>query len=119
MKCFSLMAVLTACMPVWSEPLIDPMRPQLPGAGLAAPHRQTPAQLTGLFISGAHRAAVIDGRVVSAGERSGECLVVEILDRGVRCRIGKEIRVLPLPNGAAAVKTPAAIAVAANGVAGQ
>jgi hypothetical protein len=123
MKTWTLMLMLagaatSAATCVAGEPLRDPMRPPSaagPVAAAALP-RLVPTRVTALFLSGERRTAIVDGRVVHAGERSGLCLVEEILDDGVRCRFPRSVRVVRLPQVDASFKKPAATAVAANGV---
>jgi hypothetical protein len=99
-----------------AEDFSDPMRPPAGGTLRGPSVALAPTRVTGLFISATQRAAIVDGQLVSAGQRAGPCLVLEVLDHGVRCRFPKSIRVVLLPNRAAAVKTPTVAALAANGV---
>jgi hypothetical protein len=96
----------------------DPMRP--PSAVAASVEGQrprlVPTRVTALFISGERHAAIVDGRLVHAGERSGLCQVEAVLDDGVRCRFPRGVRVVRLPHAEVTFKKPAAAAVAANGV---
>jgi hypothetical protein len=90
--------LLLACMPggASAADVRDPMRP--PTAATASVEGQrprlVPTQVTALFISGERRAAVVDGRLVRVGERSGLCQVEEILEDGVRCRFPRGVRVV-------------------------
>ncbi len=100
------------------DELRDPMRP--PSAVAASVEGQrprlVPTQVTALFISSERRSAVVDGRLVRVGERSGLCQVEAILEDGVRCRFPRGVRVVRIPQAQYAIKKPAAAAVAANGV---
>ena len=95
--------------------LRDPMRP--PGLAQGGPQRSSvaPTRVTAVFISPTRRAAVVDGKLVHAGESAGLCFVEEVLDRGVRCRFSKSVRVVQLPTQDYAIRKTTATAVVANG----
>jgi hypothetical protein len=98
-----------------AEDLQDPMRPPDTGSAPHVTSRLAQTQVTGLIIAPERRAAIVDGQVVRAGDRAGLCLVLEVLDNGVRCRFPKGVRTVLLPAQAADVKTHRAITLAATG----
>jgi len=100
-----------------AEVLRDPMRPPAPSAAATRQRASlVPTRVTALFLSANRRAAVVDGKLVREGERSGLCFVEAILEVGVRCRFPKGTRVVRIPAPEQSFKKPAALAVAATGV---
>jgi hypothetical protein len=103
------------CTAALAEELHDPMRPPDFGSARHVAARLVQTRVTGLILSPERRAAIVDGHVVSAGDRAGLCLVLEVLNDGVRCRFPKGVRTVLLPARAADVKTHTTITLAATG----
>ena len=116
MKRLTATLLLLAAASAPAQEVRDPMRPPHVGTERVAAARLAPTRVTGVFIAPERRAAIVDGRVVSAGQRVGLCLVIEILNDGVRCRFPTGERVVSLPGRAADVKQHTAVALAATGV---
>lgn len=123
MKPFLFATLALVSTSVAADPIRDPMRP--PSAGVTVPGQRSnlvPTTVSAVFISPTRRSAIVDGRLVRAGESAGLCQVLEILDEGVRCQFPKGTRIVRLPGTAAAFKqsaapvVPSVPAVAANGV---
>jgi hypothetical protein len=97
----------TATATATADPLRDPTRPpQLAGAH-AAPQEQAPV-LSAVFTAGARRSAIVNGRLVRAGDTVGAFTIEDILVDGVRYRRAGSVRDLHLPHAADTVKKPAA-----------
>lgn len=117
MKAVLIALFAVACTSLAAEPVRDPMRP--PSASSSVPGQRSnrvPVTVSAIFISPTRRSAIVDGRLVRAGDSAGLCQVLEILDEGVRCRFPKGTRIVRLPGSAASFKQPVVPAVAANGV---
>ena len=79
-----------------SQTFRDPMRP--PGSAPAAAHaaKSTTLKLEGV-ISGAVRVAIVNGRLVQAGDEIAGARIVEVLAGGVRYARAGHIQTLMLP----------------------
>lgn len=97
------LGLLAAAASVRSGELRDPMRP--PGSAPIAARASAPAaiRLEGV-ISGAVRVAIVNGRVVVAGDAVNGATILEVLADGVRFTRGGRIQTLTLP-GTRAVAT--------------
>lgn len=97
------LGLLAAAASVRSGELQDPMRP--PGSAPIAARASAPAaiRLEGV-ISGAVRVAIVNGRVVVAGDAVNGATILEVLADGVRFTRGGRIQTLTLP-GTRAVAT--------------
>jgi hypothetical protein len=121
MRALAAIALFVASAGLGAVDLPDPTRPPA-AASAPASVRGAPgvraARVTAVFVSSSRRAAVFDGKVVSSGDRVGDCLVEEVLDDGVLCRTARGTRVERLPRREPAFsKKPArASAAAATGV---
>jgi MSHA biogenesis protein MshK len=72
----------------------DPMRPP---AAFASPAGDGPKSgLQSVFISGEHRAALIDGQLVEQGHKYGDATLVHVTESDVTLVQGRETRVLRL-----------------------
>ena len=94
---FLALLLLGACACARGGELADPMRP--PGrAPAAARPAAAPAalRLEGV-ISGATRVAIVNGRVVAAGDVVNGATILEILADGVRFTRGGRVQTLMLP----------------------
>jgi hypothetical protein len=95
--------LLAASASARSGDLRDPMRP--PGSAPSAARASAPSamRLEGV-ISGAARVAIVNGRVVVAGDLVNGATILEVLADGVRFTRGGRIQTLTLP-GTRAVAT--------------
>jgi MSHA biogenesis protein MshK len=107
--------VLTALVPAIAAAR-DPMRPPQHSAARSESRAESPVLLSAVMGAGDRRIAIVNGRVLRAGE-SFEGITVERVDAtGIVYRRGGVQRELKLAS-APAVKRPAAVAVARmNGV---
>ena len=89
-----------------ADTLIDPTRPI---ASKSAPVRNVEhiAQVTAIFHSGKRCVAVLDGKVVKAGDRIGDITIQEITTEGVRYARAGRVEFARLPKQAAAVRRDA------------
>jgi hypothetical protein len=90
-----------------ADPLRDPTRPPQAAATRAAAVEQAPV-LTAVFASGERRSAIVNGRLVRAGDRVGVFTIEDVLAEGVRYRHADRVHSLYLPHPADTVKKPAA-----------
>lgn len=83
-------------VPSAADGLRDPMRPA--GAAPAAPRALTvqALRLEGV-IQGERRVAIVNGRVVGAGDSVAGARIIEVLDNGVRFERAGRISTLTLP----------------------
>jgi hypothetical protein len=111
------LALVLVRTPATAADVRDPMRPPAPAAAAhTAPAEADPA-VTAIFYAGEHRAAILGGRLVHAGDTVGRCVIEAVLEDGVRCRGSAIPRELHLPLAGIQVKTPAATSArVANGV---
>lgn len=86
----------------------DPMRPPLPAAERTAVRAARAPDLSAVIGSGERRVAVVNGRVVRAGDTVDGALILAVFDDGVRYSRAGVARELRLPP-AATVKRPAQI----------
>jgi len=92
---FFALLLLGVCACARGADLQDPMRP--PGRAPAArPAAAATIRLEGV-ISGATRVAIVNGRVVAAGEVVNGATILEILADGVRFTRGGRVQTLMLP----------------------
>lgn len=77
---------LAAMAAVADEPVADPMRPPAVQGRAPAEDQARTLVLHSTLVSGPQRSAVINGRVVTVGERIGGARVLEILPGEVRLR---------------------------------
>ncbi len=100
-----LVAALMAAMPARAETLMDPTRPaNAPRAVSGGVAVEASARVTAVFLAGGRRVAVLDGRVVKAGDRLGDLVVQEVLADGVRYLRGGRSEVVRLPRQDARVR---------------
>jgi len=93
----SAIALLLLAATAHSQAVRDPMRP--PGASAPAaarPARSTAMKLEGV-ISGAVRVAIVNGRLVRAGDDVAGAKIVEVLSDGVRFSRAGHVQTLLLP----------------------
>lgn len=110
-------AAIAACALACAAPAgatRDPMRPPLPVAGPAAARSTPEPVLTAVIGSEARRVAIVDGRVVRAGDRVDGVLILAVFDGGIRYDRAGVVRELKLP-AVAAAKRPAGTASAGPG----
>jgi MSHA biogenesis protein MshK len=98
-----------SCCALWlstiafSQAIRDPMRPA--GAAPAArPRAVSTFKLEGV-ISGAVRVAIVNGRLVRAGDEVGGAKILEVLSHGVRYSRGGQVHSLLLPGAAPSAVT--------------
>jgi MSHA biogenesis protein MshK len=84
----------------------DPMRPPRPVAAPAAARPVPEPVLTAIIGSDARRVAIVNGRVVRAGDRVDGADILAVLEDGIRYGRAGVARELKLPS-AVAVKRPA------------
>ena len=92
--------------PAHADALPDPMRPPRPAAARITPAEAAPT-LTAVFATGADRRAIVNGRLVRAGDTVDGYAIEDVLDNGVRYRHAGTVRELQLPRAAGSVKKPA------------
>jgi hypothetical protein len=95
---------LTTAAP--ADVLRDPTRPPQPAARARA--EESGPALTAVFSAGNRRSAIVNGRLVKAGDTVGGYSIEDVLADGVRYRLGGSVRELHLPKPADTVKKPAA-----------
>jgi len=95
--------ILTLCLaPLWlalpasAQTFRDPMRPPGSAPVKAGPARATAFKLEGV-IAGITRVAIVNGRLVHAGDDVAGAHIVEVLVDGVRYSRGGHIQTLVLP----------------------
>ena len=98
MRALLLLALLLlgACACARGGDLQDPMRPPGRAPAVLRPAAPTDIRLDGV-ISGATRVAIVNGRVVSAGDVVNGATILEILADGVRFTRGGRVQTLMLP----------------------
>ncbi len=103
MRRLLLPGLLVAAVSAHSGDLRDPMRP--PGTGPAVARVSAPAaiRLEGVM-SGVTRVAIVNGRVVVAGDVVNGATILEVLADGVRFTRGGRVQTLTMP-GERAVAT--------------
>jgi MSHA biogenesis protein MshK len=105
----SAIAALLTVAGARAETLVDPTRPaNAPARAVAASGGEAAARVSAVFQSGGRRVAVLDGKVVKAGDRFGDAVVQEVMADGVRLARGGRIEVARLPKQAASVRRGAA-----------
>jgi hypothetical protein len=104
-----LLPLLAACAltTAVADPLRDPTRPPQAAGARAAPQEQAPV-LSAVFTAGDRRSAIVNGRLVRAGDSVGAFTIEDVLADGVRYRRAGSVRDLHLPHAADTVKKPAA-----------
>jgi hypothetical protein len=117
MKALLSLAVLAVLATAQADPLRDPTRPPQTGATHAKPAEAAPV-LTAVFSEGERHSAIVNGRLVKAGDTVGAYLIEDVLADGVRYRHAGTVRDLHLPHPADSVKKPAA-ALARGAIGGQ
>ena len=87
-------------MSAQAQSVVDPMRP--PGAAPVSsrPRAASTLKLEGV-ISGAVRVAIVNGRLVHAGDEIGGARILEIQSDGVRYSRGGQVQSLLLPGARA------------------
>jgi MSHA biogenesis protein MshK len=107
-SCAALLLAATAS----SQVIRDPMRP----AGAAPAVRARAASTFKLegVISGSVRVAIVNGRLVRAGDDVGGAKILEVLSHGVRYSRGGKVHTLLLPGAAASAVTRVARSPEAN-----
>ncbi|HTE39517.1 MAG TPA: hypothetical protein VK629_01735 [Steroidobacteraceae bacterium] len=100
------LAALLAALPVRGETLIDPTRPANAPRAVSTGGEvvEVQARVTAVFVAGGRRVAVLDGRVVKAGDRFGDIVVQEVLADGVRYLRSGRSEVVRLPRQDARVR---------------
>ena len=104
--CVALVALVALSAPALADGLVDPMQP-IGAPRQAAAKVDAPVRVSGIFVNGEHRVAVLDGRVVQAGDRVGDVLVQAVLADGVRIVRAGRTQVIRLPQAAAPVRREA------------
>lgn len=96
-----LLAISAAVPAALAQPLGDPMRPPATAAAPAeeGARSESAARVQSVLISPTRRLAIIDGRMVSVGQRLGDATVVAIAESGVTLERLGERRTLKLHPG--------------------
>jgi MSHA biogenesis protein MshK len=106
---FAIVAAVFVTPLSYAETLIDPTRPaNAPTRAVVASSGEAAARVSAVFQTGGRRVAVLDGKVVKAGDRIGDAIVQEVMTDGVRLSRGGRIEVARLPKQAASVRRGAA-----------
>lgn len=87
MKHLAAACLLVLATAVAADPVPDPMRPPDAPVSAVAGGPAAPV-VSAVFVSGTRRVAVVDGRLVHAGDRVGDCEVAAVDPRGLTCRGG-------------------------------
>lgn len=117
MKALLPLVLLTALASAQADPLRDPTRPPQAGGTHAKALEAVPV-LTAVFSEGERHSAIVNGRLVKAGDSVGAYLIEDVLADGVRYRHAGTVRDLHLPHAADSVKKPA-LAPARGAIGGQ
>lgn len=102
----AMLALLLNISCAHADTLVDPTRPVSVPTRSASPVRviEQASRVTAIFQFGERRVAVLDGRVVKAGDRIGDIVVQEILSDGVRLLHAGRVEIARLPKLAASVR---------------
>jgi len=95
--------LLLAAAPQAREPLRDPMRPRVTGATGAATAPQR-LQLHGVLIRADDSLALVNERVVRAGDQIGAWQILAVHAEGIRIRAGGREQDIPLNSGRRALR---------------
>ena len=106
MKALVPLAALLALATAHADPLRDPTRPPQAAVTRAKTEDAVPL-LTAVFSAGERHTAIVNGRLVKAGDTVGAYLIEDVLADGVRYRHAGTVRDLHLPHPADTVKKPA------------
>ncbi|MEO8065094.1 MAG: hypothetical protein ABI821_20370 [Pseudomonadota bacterium] len=90
------LAPLLSALPASAQTFRDPMRPPGSTAVRAGPARSPAFKLEGV-IAGAVRVAIVNGRLVQAGDEIAGAHIIEVLVDGVRYSRAGRIQTLVLP----------------------
>jgi hypothetical protein len=91
-----------------ADGLRDPTRPPLPTAPAGVPHSEPLPVVTAVFISSDSSKAIVDGRLVKAGDSISDGTIEAVSAEGVIWRRRGAAHELPLPRTLANFKKPAA-----------
>ena len=105
MRTLLTLVALVALTTAHADPLRDPTRP--PQAAARAKAVEAVPVLTAVFSAGERKSAIVNGRLVKAGDTVGGYLIEDVLVDGVRYRHAGTVRDLHLPHPADTVKKPA------------
>jgi hypothetical protein len=97
-----------------AQTLRDPTRPpqvQKYVAGRSGPTEST-LVVTGVFSAGERQSAIVNGRLVHAGDTVAGCLIEAVLENGVRYRRAGAVHELHLSHAMASVKKPTTVSPA-------
>ncbi len=107
MKSLCLLVLACAVFGTGATELRDPMRPPQRAAARSGAVVGLPV-VSAVFIGATHRAAIVNGRLVHAGDRVGAYTIVALLDDGIRYQSGTVVREQRLLANDLHVKKPAA-----------
>lgn len=107
MKTLLPLVAILALAAAQADPLRDPTRPPQVAGARAKVEEAVPV-LTAVFSAGERHSAIVNGRLVKAGDVVGAYLIEDVLADGVRYRHAGTVRDLHLPHPADPVKKPAA-----------
>jgi hypothetical protein len=96
-----------AALAAQADDLRDPTRPPLAATARAAARAADPV-VSAVFIGATHRAAIVDGRIVHAGDQVGGCPIDAVLDNGILYHCGGRVHELHVLPNEVPVKKPAA-----------
>ncbi len=101
------LALILVAPLAYADTLIDPTRPAFAPVKSSSGVRSIgpSSRVTAIFQTGGRRVAVLDGRVVKAGDHVGDVVIHEILADGVRFTRGGRVELARLPKQAASVRS--------------
>jgi len=108
MKPFLPMTLLIVPLAGGAQTLRDPTRPPLPVAAHRDTVRDSVPRLSGIFTSGERRAAIVNGRLVHAGDSVDQLAIEAVLADGIRYRQAGVAHALYVKRANPTFKKPAA-----------
>jgi len=100
------LAGLLLSVTVHAQALRDPMRPPLPASVMRSAPRDTIPVLSAVFSSARSRAAIVNGRLVHAGDTLGPFTIEAVLETGIRYQFAGDSFQLQLPKLDTTFKKP-------------
>ena len=100
------LAGLVVSLNLHAQALRDPMRPPLPASVSHPAALDTIPVLSAVFSSALSRAAIVNGRLVHAGDTLGPFTIVAVLESGIRYQFAGDSFQLQLPKLDTTFKKP-------------
>lgn len=113
-SCFAALVACGLAFATTAQAARDPMRPPMAATSRVAPRAVPAPELTAVIGSAERRVAIVNGRVVRAGDTVDGALIVAVFEGGIRYSRAGAVRELRLPD-APAVKRPARESTAGPG----